>query len=130
MDNNHESDALLSDEEFEAVLDEFLDSIGEIVEEEELKTTVLNIPRVKQFKMAYAAIRHIVRGRDIRITYKMFEPFKTMGSISVEGSSLEFDKPEWFARVAALASNTEVYPLTKNTVRLTFTFHGLTTPIE
>mgnify|MGYP000216046892 CR=1 FL=1 len=40
------------------------------------------------------------------------------------------DNPEWFARAAEFASNTEVYPLTKNRIRLTFTFHGITTPIE
>ena len=53
-----------------------------------------------------------------------------MGSISVEGPMLEFDCPEWFSRVAEFASNTEVYPLAKNKVRMTFTFHGLTKPIE
>ena len=71
-----------------------------------------------------------MKGTNVQISYKMYEPFKTMGSITVEGAVLEFDKPEWFARIAEFASNTEIYPLTKNIVRMTFTFHGLTTPIE
>ena len=53
-----------------------------------------------------------------------------MGGVSVEGKVLEFAGSKWFARAAEFASNTEVYPLAKNRVRLTFTFHGLTAPIE
>ena len=32
--------------------------------------------------------------------------------------------------MAEFASNTEIYPLAENKVRMTFTFHGLTAPIE
>ena len=46
-----------------------------------------------------------------------------------ETERLDFDNPEWFARAAEFASNTEVYPLAKNRIRLTFTFHGITTPL-
>ena len=50
-----------------------------------------------------------------------------MGSVSVEGKSLEFDDPMRFARAAEFASNVEIYPLANDRVRLTFTFHGLAT---
>ena len=46
--------------------------------------------------------------------------------ISISASCPEAN-PE---RVAEFANNMEVYPLVKNRVRLTFTFHGLTKPIE
>lgn len=53
-----------------------------------------------------------------------------MGSVFVEGKEIEFQNPEWFSKISKFASNVEVYVLAKNKVRLTFTFHGLTAPIE
>lgn len=122
--------AFSSDKELEQSFDELIDGLKADIENEDSKVTVLDAMRLKQIQFAYAALQYITRGTDTVVSYKLNEPFKTMGSISVEGQSLEFDKPEWFARVAEFSSNTEVYPLTKNRVRLTFTFHGLTKPIE
>jgi len=119
-----------SDNELEQSFDELIDGLRADIENDDSKVTMLDAMRLKQIQFSYAALQYITRGTDTVVSYKLNEPFKTMGSISVEGQSLEFDKPEWFARVAEFASNTEVYPLTKNRVRLTFTFHGLTKPIE
>lgn len=119
-----------SDEEIEQSFDELLDALRDNIESDDEKTTMLNGLRLKQIQFAYSVLQYITRGTDVKVSYKLYEPFKTMGSISAEGPILEFDAPEWFCRVAEFANNTEVYPLTKNKVRLTFTFHGLTTPIE
>lgn len=129
MENNFKIE-FLTDAEIEKAMDEVVNSIKDGINEDELRTTILNPEKLEQFKFAYATLQYIMKGKDVQISYKMYEPFKTMGSITVEGAVLEFDKPEWFARVAEFASNTEIYPLTKNAVRMTFTFHGLTTPIE
>ena len=129
MDNNFEV-RFLTDAELEKAMDEVVNGIKNDINKDELRTTILNPLKMEQFKFAYAALQYIMKGKNVQISYKMYEPFKTMGSITVEGAVLEFDKPEWFARIAEFASNTEIYPLTKNIVRMTFTFHGLTTPIE
>jgi len=129
MDNNFEV-RFLTDAELEKAMDEVVNGIKDDINKDELRTTILNPLKMEQFKFAYAALQYIMKGKNVQISYKMYEPFKTMGSITVEGTVLEFDKPEWFARIAEFASNTEIYPLTKNIVRMTFTFHGLTTPIE
>ena len=129
MDNNFEV-KFLSDAELEQAMDEVVNGIKDDIIKDELRTTILNPLKMEQFKFAYAALQYMMKGKNAQISYKMYEPFKTMGSITVEGAILEFDKPEWFARIAEFASNTEIYPLTKNIVRMTFTFHGLTTPIE
>lgn len=120
----------MTDAELEQAMDEFIDSIKDDVNNDESKTTVLNALRLKQLQFAYAVLQYITKDKDVQLSYKLYEPFKTMGSITVEGKTLEFDKPEWFARVAEFATNTEIYPLAKNAVRMTFTFHGLTAPIE
>lgn len=129
MENNFKIE-FLSDAELEKAMDEVVNSIKDDINKDELRTTILNLGKLEQFKFAYAALQYIMKDKDVQISYKMYEPFKTMGSITVEGTVLEFDKPEWFARIAEFASNTEIYPLAQNAVRMTFTFHGLTTPIE
>lgn len=119
-----------SDVELEQAMDEIIENLREDIENDEAQPTVLNCLKFQQMKFAYAALRYITRGKEVTLSYKLNEPFKTMGSISVEGKLLEFDNPEWFARVAEFATNTEVYPLAKNKVRMTFTFHGLTTQVQ
>lgn len=120
----------LTDEDLEQSMDDFIEAIRQELEDEEWNTTVLDIQKSKQIQFAYSVLKYLTRGSDAVVSYKLHEPFKTMGSVSVEGKSIEFYQPEWFARVAEFASNTEVYPLAKNRVRLTFTFHGLTKSID
>ena len=119
-----------SDADVEQALDDFIDAISDELEVDEAKTTILNINKLKQIKFVYSMLKYLTSKTDAVVSYKLYEPFKTMGSVSVEGKSIEFYNPEWFARVAEFASNTEVYPLAKNRVRLTFTFHGLTKAID
>lgn len=129
MDYNFDME-FMTDTELEQAMDELVESVRDNVENDENKTTVLNVLRLKQLQFAYAVLKYITKDKDAQLSYKLYEPFKTMGSITVEGKVLAFDKPEWFARVAEFATNTEIYPLAKNVVRMTFTFHGLTSTIE
>ena len=119
-----------SEEDIQYLLDGFVEGMQDMVAEDEGKTTIINPLRLAQIKFTYSVMKYLTRDTDAEVTYKLNEPFKTMGSVSVEGKVLEFAGSKWFARAAEFASNTEVYPLAKNRVRLTFTFHGLTAPIE
>lgn len=113
----------------ERQLDGLLDAIGKRIEEEDRQTQVINLPRVKQLEFAFEALKILLKDQDVQITTKLNEPFKSMGSVSVEGKSIVFSRTEWFTRVAKAASNVEVYPLANGKLRMTFTFHGLTTPM-
>lgn len=119
-----------SEEDIRHLLDGFVEGMQDMVAEDEGKTTIINPLRLAQIKFTYSVMKYLTRDTDAEVMYKLNEPFKTMGSVSVEGKVLEFAGSKWFARAAEFASNTEVYPLAKNRVRLTFTFHGLTAPIE
>ena len=119
-----------SEEDIRHLLDGFVEGMQDMVAEDEGKTTIINPLRLAQIKFTYSVMKYLTRDTDAEVTYKLNEPFKTMGSVSVECKVLEFAGSKWFARAAEFASNTEVYPLAKNRVRLTFTFHGLTAPIE
>lgn len=129
MDNNLDFQNAF-DADIETAFDSFVDAIRDEVMDDEMKTTIINFPKHQQMKFVYSVLKHFAKGTDAVLSYKLCEPFKTMGSVSIEAKQLEFDNPEWFARAAEFASNTEVYPLTRNRIRLTFTFHGITTPIE
>ena len=119
-----------SEEDIQHLLDGFVEGMQDMVAEDEGKITIINPLRLAQIKFTYSVMKYLTRDTDAEVTYKLNEPFKTMGSVSVEGKVLDFAGPKGFARAAEFASNTEVYPLAKNRVRLTFTFHGLTAPIE
>jgi len=119
-----------SEEELDQVLYGLVESARKEMEADHGKVDILDVSRLRQIQFVYSALRYIMRGTDAVVSYKLNEPFRTMGSVSVEGPVLQFCNPNLFTRIAGLASNTEVYPLVSNKVRLTFTFHGLTKPIE
>lgn len=110
--------------------DEFLCLIGSLLEKADRKASVLNPARLREIRFAYSAAKEMLLRDGVRLSYRLNEPLKSIGSISLEGRDIRVDKPEWFARTAEFADCTEVYPLADGGVRVTFTFHGLTNPIE
>lgn len=114
----------------ERITDETIQKIGKLIMEDESRTSILNLPRVQQMNFCYKALKAFALGKDVKITCKENEPFHSMGSVTAEGAVILFDNTEWFARIAEFASNTDIYPLTADRVRITFTFHGITRPIE
>ncbi len=127
MDNRFDN---ISEEELQQAFDEFIDEIKDEIITDELKTTILNPTRFQQFQFCYAVCKFLTRYNDDKVSYKLFKPFKSMASVTIEGKNIEFFKPEWFARAAEFADNTEAYPLANGNIRITFTFHNITVPIE
>lgn len=106
-------------------LDELIDSIGEWILEDEQKPGLLNPSRVKQMQFSYSVMERLTQESEMQITYVMHEPFKSVGSIALEGDFLEFSDCKWLGRAIEFANNIEVYPLSNGRVRLVMTFHGL-----
>ena len=130
MDKNEFEIEFHSDEEVWAMLDNVVVAVGEAIAVDENKPAVLNPIKIQQMQFSYGVIKYLTQNTDTKLSYALNEPFKSMGSISVEGKCLSFTNSEWFARAAEFASNTEVYPLTNGKVRMTLTFHGLVRPVE
>lgn len=130
MDKNEFEIEFNSDEEVWEMLDNVVVTVGEAVMVDESKPAVLNPIKIQQMQFAYGVLKYLTKGTGAKLSYALNEPFKSMGSISVEGKNLTFTNAEWFARAAEFASNTEVYPLTNGNVKMTLTFHGLVRPIE
>ena len=130
MDKNEFEIEFHSDEEVWAMLDNVVVTVGEAIAVDENKPAVLNPIKIQQMQFSYGVIKYLTQNTDAKMSYALNEPFKSMGSISVEGKNLAFTNSEWFARACEFASNTEVYPLTNGKVRLTLTFHGLVRLVE
>ena len=81
--------------------------------------------RICQMLYSYLALRHITKGRNVKVKYELFEPSKNMGYISVAGRKIDYQNSKVFKTVTALATNFEAYPKTNGTVQLNFTFHKL-----
>jgi PDZ domain-containing secreted protein len=110
--------------------DEWIDSVKDEILSEDSKVMAINPLKVKQMQFVYAVLKRCATGSDVKISYKMNEPFKSMGSVSVEGNELVFTEAKWMARAVEFASNVEIYPLADERVRMTFTFHGIAKSIE
>lgn len=129
MDSNFEIE-FNSDEEVWDMLDGIVVTVGEAIVADESKPAVLNPIKIKQMQFAYGVLKYLTKDSDAKVTYVLNEPFRSMGSIFVEGTDISITNAEWFARAAEFASNTEIYPLTNGKVRMAITFHGLVRPVE
>lgn len=130
MDKNEFEIEFNSDEEVWAMLDSVIVTVGGAILEDESRPAIVNPIKIQQMQFAYGVIKYLTKNSDVKLTYALHEPFKSMGSISVEGNNLVFTNSEWFSRAAEFASNLEVYPLANGKVRLTLTFHGLVKPVN
>lgn len=120
----------VSDSEIEEAMDSLVISVANDIAQDESRTSIINPYRMQQVLYTYKVMKYLMKGTSAKVTYKLHEPYQSMGSVSVTGKDIEFKKVSWFLRAAELASNYEVYPKTDGTVCMTFTFHGITTPIE
>ena len=123
-------DEMLFDEaEMDEVTDSVFLALGEIIQAEDERTAI--IPRrLSQMKRCYGLLQKLSALPGISLRYCLHEPFKSMGSIILEADKLIFKEPELLRQASMLASNMECYPLLNGKVRMAFTFHGLTIPIE
>lgn len=119
-----------SDSEIEEAMDSLVISVANDIAQDESRTSIINPYRMQQLLYTYKVMKYLMKGTSAKVTYKLHEPYQSIGSVSVTGKDIEFKKVSWFLRAAELASNYEVYPKTDGTVCMTFTFHGITTPIE
>lgn len=125
---NYDSE-FMSEIEFEETTDSFLEYIREQGGFDE-NISVLNPMKLKAIKYTYSAMKYLTKGTGAKVTYELHKPFNSMGSVSVVGKNLTFSNPNWIMIAARLASNFNVYPKTDGSIRMDFTFHGLTKSIE
>lgn len=123
-------DEFANDEDVEEMIDNIISTVGESIVNDEQRTSIINPIKLQQIQFAYKTLRYMIRGSGAKVTYKLHEPFNSVGYVSIAGKMINIKRPEWFVKVAEYASNFEVYPKTDGTIQANFTFLGLTKPIE
>lgn len=88
-----------TEEKMDGKAEDLIVAIGKLMAAEDAKISVLNVHRFKEFQFAYGVLANLLVNPDMRLKYELHEPFKSMGSISVEGKELNFTQAEWFSRV-------------------------------
>lgn len=121
METNFEDMVFQSDEEMEKEFDKLLAVLKDGLEADNQRN-VANLRQIKAMRFVKAAMEYMMSDYIAKV---YSETIGTMGTVTVECKSLKFDDPAWFAGVAQLADNVEVYPLKKDAVRMSFAFHGV-----
>lgn len=119
-----------SDEEVQQALDETLSALGEDIEYQETGVLMTDPRKMRNLMVVYKLLKYITTGRNLKITYAMNQPYKTMAYVSVNGKSVSFRNTGWFIAACKIASNVEFYPKTDGTVQVTFTFNGFARRID
>lgn len=114
------------DIDFEAVVEAYTEAMAR----QEAGVAVLDFAELSKMDTMHRVMRAIVSGKRVSVSYELNEPYASMGSVSVEGKQIVIEYPKLFALVMETASNFNVYPKTNGTVRIDFTFNGLTRKVE
>lgn len=106
------------------------DAIIEALRQEKpvVKRYVPNDKRISECRLAYSALRRCLNeaGCNIRLMdFEQSEIAPSSGDIIIEAEEIRFVGTKWFARIAELADNIDVYPLTDGAIRMTVGFYGL-----
>ena len=109
---------------------ETIDDLAEMIDDEESRPAVINNDMVERLMDTYDIIKKITYGTGVNVSYKINEPFKSMGSVSVTGKSVDIMNISGFIGAIRMASNFEAYPKSSGDICMTLTFHGLTTPLR
>jgi len=117
---NLENEADLTPEEM--LLDEIIKTVADAVDAEDNRASIVNHDKVKLVLRIYHLLKRL---SGVKVTYKLNEPFKSMGSVSVVGKNIIFNNPEIFTAASRLASNVDIFPKTDGNIQVDFTFHGL-----
>lgn len=116
--------------EFETSAEELILSLGEALKEADERPAILNVPKMKVLYGMIEIAEKLYKGTPVRVTHMIHKPFRSMGSVTLEGPDVVFADSEWLARFGALADNMEAYPLTNGRIRVSFGFNGITKPLK
>lgn len=100
-------------------------SLGRAIQEAEDGKTIIREDKISLIKNDYECLRGIISGEKAEITMDLHEPFKSVGSISIEGKTIVINDTEAFARIADRVRNIDVYPRTTGSIVIDFTYHGI-----
>ena len=115
----------MTDEE----LDGFIDTIVKAVRNGDNVPHIMSQQRFSEMEAAYRILLRMAKGNGWgRVSYVLNEPYKSMGSISVEAKSISLPS-DIFLALCELSRNIDIYALSTGNIKLDLTFNGLASPI-
>ena len=111
-------------------LEELIDILGQRIMEDETHPRILNPFRMAQVFYAHTVLEKMTEGTGIKVSAALHEPFNSMGSICMEGDTLEFSNCQWLGSAIVFSDNMEIFPLVDGKIKMVLTFHGLTSSAE
>lgn len=114
----------------ESNIDELIKLIAERAQKESQRTQIVNPYRVKEFTESYNEIKEIIKLNKYKVEYLMYQPYTSMGAISIIGKDVNIYNTEVFSKACCRASNIDIYKLSDGNIKIDLTFHGLTKSLE
>lgn len=125
-----EFDEEYDEDERDGRTDAVLLALGEMIEAVESRTAIINPRRMAQMERCYDLIQTRLLSPGAELSYRVHEPYKSMGCITLEADNFTVRQTKAFQQACRLANNVELYPLVNGKLRIAFSFDGLTIPIE
>ena len=131
MDNEiiNEFEEFANEDELFAPVDAIIEDLKEFWIEGSFTVSVQNTPQVCNLLSVYNELKKIISGKNVKITYKLNEPFNFMGYIRITGESLVIKNTEKLNTLMRIAANVDVYPLTNGNLQFDFGFYRMSNPI-
>lgn len=119
-DKKFEDDEEFGDEEFEAVMD----YLAELYRNDK-GIFVANPGRQALVVTFCDGMKKVVSGEDVKITYKLNEPFYSHGGVRIRGKELVINNPKAFMNIAKFSDNMEIWWYLNGDVDIGFAFEEL-----
>ena len=104
----------------------FEKEIAELVAKDEAGVHVVNPDRFQVFRTAYEMVRSCVDGKDVKVDFRMNEPYPSSSYIFIEGKNVTTKDTGTLMRAMRTVSNIDIYPMTNGKVHIDLGFNGMT----
>ncbi len=111
-------------------IDDIIKEYGNSILLNDISPHILDPLVYRRMATLHDLLLRIFDGSDVSVSYKMQKPFKGSGSVSIQGSNIDFAKSDLLTQAVKLADNMDVYPMIRGVVRIDFGFHGLAKVIK
>ena len=108
----------------------FEKEIAELVAKDESGVSVANPERFHLFRTAFEMVRSCFEGEDVKVDFRMNEPYPSSSYIFIEGKNVTTKDAGTLMRAMRMASNIDIYPMTNGKVHIDLGFDGMTRKVQ
>lgn len=101
-------------------------AMGRKFREDDAKDQVIDPEQVQKVLSVYKKMKKVFEGKNVKVTYMLFEPNKKDGCVKLEGKEIAFDDASLFSEVVRGCEAAEGYRKTNGNMVIAFGYSGLT----